>query len=59
MDLYNATEFGLRDFGYEPEEGDIMPLELDRVMNATERDKIALIRGLCDRIEIKLMEQAK
>lgn len=25
----------------------------------SERDKIALIRGLCDRIEIKLMEAAK
>lgn len=26
---------------------------------ASDRDKIALIRGLCDRIELKLMETAK
>jgi len=25
----------------------------------SDRDKIALIRGLCDRIEVKLMEEAK
>jgi hypothetical protein len=25
----------------------------------SDRDKLALIRGLCDRIELKLMEQAK
>ena len=27
--------------------------------NVGDRDKIALIRGLCDRIELKLMEAAK
>lgn len=58
-DLYAATEFGSRGFAYEPEEGDITPLALDRIMDATERDKLALIRGLCDRIELKLMEAAK
>jgi hypothetical protein len=39
------------------------PLNLDHFwlsVNAeSDRDKLALIRGLCDRIELKLMEAAK
>lgn len=54
-----TTEFCLRDFEYEPQEGDDQPLELDQVMDASDRDKLALIRGLCDAIESKLMEGAK
>lgn len=29
------------------------------ITKLSDRDKIALIRGLCDRIEVKLMEEAK
>lgn len=38
---------------------DYYPLENMGYEDASDRDKIALIRGLCDRIELKLMEQAK
>lgn len=59
-DMAASTEFCLRDFEYEPQEGDDQPLEFEeKAMDRSDRDKIALIRGLCDRIEAKLMEEAK
>ncbi len=59
-DMAASTEFSLRDFEYEPQEGDDQPLQFaQKAMDRSDRDKIALIRGLCDRIEVKLMEEAK
>ena len=40
-------------------ECDYEPLEHLGFEDASPRDKLALIRGLCDRIELKLMEAAK
>lgn len=34
-------------------------LPYERYEGTSDRDKVALIRGLCDRIELKLMEAAK
>jgi hypothetical protein len=59
-DMAATTEFYLRDFEYEPQEGDDQPLQFqENAIDRSDRDKIALIRGLCDRIELKLMEAAK
>lgn len=58
--LAMKTEFALRDFEYEPEEGDDQPLTFEqKEIDRSDRDRLAVIRGLCDRIELKLMEQAK
>jgi hypothetical protein len=37
------------------------PIEIDDfwLSSSTDLNKLALIRGLCDRIELKLMEEAK
>lgn len=47
-------------YSNEEVEGGLSPvisgIEIDKI---GDRDRLAVIRGLCDRIEIKLMEQAK
>ena len=39
--------------------GDYKPLEHMGHEDASARDKLALVRGLCDAIELKLMQEAK
>lgn len=54
VEVYDTTSFSPT-----ADESDDCLIDIIDFRDLSDRDKLALIRGLCDRIEIKLMEAAK